>query len=80
MGRYEREMMQIARGKNARQCHRALLEAFGRETLPHRTVARWANAFRRGREDLHKKHGAGRLQSESDYVHVNAVWAARQVT
>ena len=38
----------IARGKNARQWHTALLEACGREILPYRTVARWAYIFRRG--------------------------------
>ena len=40
------------------------------ETLPYRTVARWAYAFRREREDVHKKQ-----QSASDDVHVNAVKA-----
>ncbi|PSN45363.1 hypothetical protein C0J52_06520 [Blattella germanica] len=38
-------------------------------------MARWANAFRRGRGDVNKKRGAGRLQSASDDVHVNAVRA-----
>ena len=45
--------IQIGRGKNARQCHTALLEACGRETLPCRTVARRVYAFHRGREDVH---------------------------
>ncbi|KAJ4441030.1 hypothetical protein ANN_10879 [Periplaneta americana] len=52
-----------------------LLEACGRETSPYRTVARWAHAFRNGMEDVHQKHGAGRPQSASDDVHVNAVRA-----
>ena len=38
-------------------------------------MARWANAFRRGREDVHQKRGAGRQQSARDDVHVNAVRA-----
>ncbi|PSN51982.1 hypothetical protein C0J52_18907 [Blattella germanica] len=38
-------------------------------------MARWANAFRRGREDVHQKRGAGRPQSARDDVHVNAVRA-----
>ena len=65
----------IAEGKNAGQCHTALLEACGRETLPYRTAARWANAFRRRREDVHQKRGAGRPHSASDDVYVNAVRA-----
>ena len=48
----------IARGKNARQCHTALLKACDRETLPHRTVVRWAYTFRRVREDVHQCHTA----------------------
>ena len=67
--------IQIARGKNARQCHTALLEACGRETLPYRSVGRWAYAFRRGREDDYQKRGAGRSQSACDEVHVKAVTA-----
>ena len=45
--------IQIARDKNARQCYKALLEACGKENLPYHTLARWAYAFRRGREDVH---------------------------
>ena len=67
--------IQIARGKNAQQCHTALLEACGRETLPYRTMARWVYAFHRGREDVHQKRGAGRSQSASNDVHVNAARA-----
>ena len=50
--------IRIARGKNARQCHTTLLKACGRQTLPYRrpTVARWAYAFCRGREDVHQCH------------------------
>ena len=57
--KYERKCLiniQIARGKNARQCHSALLEACGRETLPYCTVATWAYALHRGREDVNKKN------------------------
>ena len=67
--------IQIARGKIAPQYHTALMEACGRETLTYRTMAGWAYAFHRGREDLHKKRGAGRPQSASDDVHVNTVRA-----
>ena len=31
--------IQTARGKNARQCHTALLEASGRGTLPYSTIS-----------------------------------------
>ncbi|PSN37524.1 hypothetical protein C0J52_14902 [Blattella germanica] len=71
-------LCKVARGINARQCHTELLEACGKETLPYRTVARWANEFRRGREDDNKKRGAGRPQSASDYVHVNVVRALQE--
>ena len=64
--------IQIARGKNVRQCHTALRKLVI-ETLSYCTVARWAYAIRRGREDVHKKRGAGRPQSASDDVHENAV-------
>ena len=47
---------QIERGKNARQSHTVLLETCHRETLPYRTVGRWAFAFRRGRENVHQCH------------------------
>ncbi|PSN53204.1 hypothetical protein C0J52_04500 [Blattella germanica] len=67
--------IQVARGINARQCHTELLEACGKQTLPYCTVASWANAFRREREDVHQKRGVGRPQSARDDVHVNAVRA-----
>ena len=47
----------------------------GRETSTYLIVARWAYAFCRGREDVHKKCGAGRLQSASGDAHVNALRA-----
>ena len=51
------------------------MEVCDRETLPYRTVARWAYVFDRGREDVHQKRGAGRLQSASDDIHMNTVRA-----
>ena len=44
-------------------------------TISYSCRVRWAYVFRRGTEDVHKKHGAGRPQSPSDNVHVNAVTA-----
>ena len=70
--------LQAKRCKNARQGYSGLLEVCGRETLPYRTVARWANAFPRGREDFNLKRGAGRPQTASDDVHANAVRALLQ--
>ena len=48
--------IQIERSKNARQCHTALLVAWGREPIPYHTVVWWAYAFRRGKEDVHQCH------------------------
>ena len=56
--------IRIARGKNSRHCHTALLEACGTETLPYRTVVRWA--FRGGREDVHQCHTAITAVDQSD--------------
>ena len=39
----------VLRGKNAKECHSELTEALVNRALPHRTVARWAAAFQRGR-------------------------------
>ena len=50
--------IQIAKGKNARQCHTALLEGCGREILPYCIVARWTYAFRRGGKIIINKHTA----------------------
>ena len=50
--------IQIARGGNSRQFHRALLEACDRETLLYRTVSWWAYVFRRGRKNVHQCHMA----------------------
>ena len=74
--KYEQKVfikIQMARGKYFLQYYTELLEACSGETLPHRTVARWAYAFRGEREGVKKKRGAGRPQSASDDVHVNAV-------
>ena len=59
-GRSARERLNEHIRKNARQCHTA-----------YRIVARWAYGFRRAREDVHEKRGAGR----SDDVYVNSVRA-----
>ena len=50
--------IQIARGTNAHQCHTVLVEGCGKETLRYRTLAKWAYAFRRAREDVHQWHTA----------------------
>jgi hypothetical protein len=43
--------IQVARGRNAHQCHQGLLEACGNDALPYRTVARWVSAFHSGRDE-----------------------------
>lgn len=40
----------VLRGRNATECHSELVEALGDRALPYRTVARWTEAFQRGRE------------------------------
>ncbi|KAJ4429286.1 hypothetical protein ANN_26290 [Periplaneta americana] len=40
----------VLHGRNARECHRELVEAVGNNALPYRTVARWVAAFQRGCE------------------------------
>ena len=57
--------IQIVRGRNTRQCHTALLEAYGVETLPYRTVAKWSYAFDRGKEDVHQCHTASIVLEQS---------------
>ena len=38
----------VLRGRNARKCHSELVEVMRNNSLPYRTVARWAAAFQRG--------------------------------
>ena len=47
----QRSYMKIAvlRGRNAQECHSELPQALGNRALPYSTVARWADAFQRGR-------------------------------
>ena len=52
--------IQVARGKSASRCFRALQEGCGREVLPYRTIARWVEAFRQGREECQHTARAGR--------------------
>ena len=74
--RYEQRRftkIQVARGKNASQSFRALQEACGREVLTYRTIARWMEAFRRGREECQYRAHAGRPVAATDVLHVQAV-------
>ena len=74
--RYEQRYfikIQVARGKNASQCFRALQEACGREVLPYRTIARWVEVFRQVREECQHRSRAGRPVAATDDLHVQAV-------
>ncbi|GFV52194.1 HTH_48 domain-containing protein [Trichonephila clavipes] len=39
----------VLRGGNAMECHSELVEAFGKNALSYRTVARWVGKFQHGR-------------------------------
>ena len=42
----------VLRGRNAKECHSEPTETLGNRALPYRTVARWAAAFHRGRQEI----------------------------
>ena len=44
--------IECARGCNARQCYKGLLEACGERALSYRTVVRWVKAFKEGRKNV----------------------------
>ncbi|PSN49558.1 hypothetical protein C0J52_09743 [Blattella germanica] len=51
----------------------ALQEACGGEVLPYRTIARWVETFRQGREEYQYRTHAGRPIAATDDLHVQAV-------
>ena len=65
--------IQIGREKNASQCFGALREACGREVLPYRTIARWVETFRQGREECQHRACAGRPFAATDDLHFQAL-------
>ena len=65
--------VQVARGKNASQCFRALQEVWGKEVLPYRTIARWVEAFHRGRERCQHRVRAGSPVVATDDLPFQAV-------
>ncbi|GBM53627.1 hypothetical protein AVEN_105509-1 [Araneus ventricosus] len=44
--------IESARSRTAQQCHQGLQEACGESGLPCRTMARWAKAFKEGRQNV----------------------------
>ncbi|KAJ4437343.1 hypothetical protein ANN_17482 [Periplaneta americana] len=44
--------IEVACGRNARQCHQGSLEACGKDALPYRAVERRVSAFRTGRNEM----------------------------
>ena len=43
--------IEAGRGKTATECYQGLVEVCGTAALPYRTVARWVQAFRAGRQN-----------------------------
>ena len=60
--------IEVARGKNARECHYGLREACGDDALPYRTVARWVATFRAGRDSVQQHPGGGRPGVENRVI------------
>lgn len=66
--------IECARGRNARQCHQGLREACGADALPYRTVARWVQAFKGGRDNVsHMPRSGHPPVSENDVQTVSAL-------
>ncbi|GFV85758.1 uncharacterized protein TNCV_2003781 [Trichonephila clavipes] len=53
----------VLRERNAMECHSELVEAFGNNALPYRTVARWIGKFQKGRVSTSDEQCSGRLVS-----------------
>ncbi|KAJ8890292.1 hypothetical protein PR048_009800 [Dryococelus australis] len=60
-------------GRNARECHAELREALGNLAIPYRTVARWGEAFKQGRESTVDLPRGGRVVLADHYVRVAVV-------
>lgn len=71
----QRSYVKIAflRGRNARECHTELREALGDRALPYRTVARWMEAFKRGRAATVDLPRSGRPESAHTVVQVAVI-------
>ncbi|GFS89217.1 uncharacterized protein TNCV_1259521 [Trichonephila clavipes] len=50
----------VLRERNAIECHSELVEAFGNNALPYRTVARWIGKFQQGRVSTSDEKRSGR--------------------
>jgi hypothetical protein len=79
--------IQVARNKNARQCHQRLFEACGNDALPYRTVARWVSAFRSGRDETVHLSSTGRPSISDEQVQlvrgllpVDRRWIVRELS
>ncbi|GBM41086.1 hypothetical protein AVEN_28858-1 [Araneus ventricosus] len=76
--------IEVARSKNAPECYHGLREACA---LPYRTVARWVEAFRAGRNesaDLHRTDRPPIPQYQNDIVSallsINLLWTVRELS
>ncbi|GFT13012.1 HTH_48 domain-containing protein [Trichonephila clavipes] len=51
----------VLRGRNVMECHSELVEAYGNNALPYRTVARWVGKFQQGRVSTCDEQSSGRF-------------------
>jgi hypothetical protein len=59
---------EAGRGKTARECYRGMVEVCGTAALPYRTVARWGQTFRTGRQNATDQPWPGRPSTPETQV------------
>jgi hypothetical protein len=79
--------IQVAHGKNARQCHQGLIEACGNDALPYRMAARWVSAFCSGRDESAHLALTGHPSISDDQIElvrgllaVDRCWTVRELS
>ncbi|XP_035213128.1 uncharacterized protein LOC118187059 [Stegodyphus dumicola] len=76
--------IEVARGKNATDCYRGLVETCGTNALPYRTVARWVQAFRSGRNETADLQRTGRRSEQIDILSglltIDRRWTVRELS
>ncbi|XP_035214373.1 uncharacterized protein LOC118188118 [Stegodyphus dumicola] len=79
--------IEVARGKNATECYRELVEACGTNPLPYSTVARWVQAFRSGRNETAdlQRTGQSSIPQEqigilSGLLNIDCRWTVRELS
>jgi len=78
--------IEAGRGKTARECYRGLVEVCGTAALPYRTVARWVQAFRAGRQNATDQPWPGRpcateaqVSSVATLLQTDRWWTIREL-